>query len=64
MNLTAGICVIFRGLNFESNEESGQKSRFRMDTSYRPANMALIMFRLSTSIRRSWSNTSRVIVSS
>ena len=32
MNLTAGICVIFRGLNSESNEESGKKSRFRMDT--------------------------------
>ena len=25
--------MIFRGLNFESNEELGQKSRFRMDTS-------------------------------
>ena len=33
INLTAGICVIFRGLNFESNEESGKKSRFRTETS-------------------------------
>jgi hypothetical protein len=32
MNLTAGICIIFRGLNFESNEESGEKSRFRTET--------------------------------
>jgi hypothetical protein len=34
MNLTPSICVIFRGLNFESNEESGKKSRFRTDTKY------------------------------
>ena len=33
MNLTAGIYMIFRGLNFDSNEESGKKSRFRTDTS-------------------------------
>jgi hypothetical protein len=32
MNLTAGICAISRGLNSESNEESGKKSRFQMDT--------------------------------
>jgi hypothetical protein len=32
MNLTAGIYMIFRGLNSESNEESGKKSRFRTET--------------------------------
>ncbi len=32
MDLIAVISLIFKGLDFESNEELEQKSRFRMDT--------------------------------
>ncbi len=33
MNLTAGIYMIFRGLNFESNEELGEKDHLWTGTS-------------------------------
>ncbi len=32
MNLTAGIYMIFRGLNFESNEELGEKGHLGTGT--------------------------------
>jgi hypothetical protein len=34
MNLTTGICLIFRGLNFESNEEFGENSHLWTGTNY------------------------------
>jgi len=33
--ITAGICLIFRGLFFEHNSEIGQKDHFWMDTNQR-----------------------------
>jgi hypothetical protein len=41
-NLTAGIWLIFRGLNFSRNADIGQIGHFWMGTSYGPGRKATI----------------------